>query len=338
MQPGAVLPDEPMRAVVCKQFGPPETLVVEEVPSPPVGAGQVRVAVHACGVNFPDTLIIEDKYQFKPPLPFTPGGEVAGEVVEVGEGVSKSRVGDRVIAMVGWGGFAEELVVEETRIMPVPGGMDWVTAAGFTMTYGTSIHALEQRAALAPGETLLVLGAAGGVGLAAVELGHRMGARVIAAASSEEKLALCRRYGAAETVNYSTESLKDRVKELTGGAGADVIYDAVGGDFFDQAIRCINWRGRLLVVGFASGRIPQLPVNLVLLKGCSVVGVFWGAFTFREPETNAANLAKLGKWYESGRIQPHVCATYPLERAPEALRAILARKAQGKIVLTTDRS
>jgi len=327
-----------MKAVICKQFGPPESLVVEDVASVALGPKQVRIGVHACGVNFPDTLIIQDKYQFKPPLPFTPGGEVAGEVIEVGSEVTRVKVGDRVIAMVGWGGFAEELVVEAERMMPVPRGMDLVTAAGFTMTYGTSYHALEQRARLCPGETLLVLGAAGGVGLAAVELGRLMGARVIAAASNAEKLALCREYGADETVNYDAEPLKDRVKELTGGHGADVIYDAVGGDYFDQAMRCINWNGRLLVVGFASGRIPQLSVNLVLLKGCSVVGVFWGAFTGREPEANARNLDTLGQWYEQGKLKPYVCKTYPLERVGEALNDILERRAKGKIVLTTERA
>jgi NADPH2:quinone reductase len=288
-------------------------------------------------VNFPDTLIIQDKYQFKPPLPFSPGGEVAGEVVEVGAAVTRVKPGDRVIAMVGWGGYAEELVVDADRTMPVPKGMDLVTAAGFTMTYGTSYHALKQRAQLRAGETLLVLGAAGGVGLAAVELGRVMGARVIAAAGSAEKLSLCREYGADETINYDTESLKDRVKELTGGQGADVVYDPVGGDYFDQAMRCINWNGRLLVVGFASGRIPQLPVNLALLKGCSIVGVFWGAFTAREVERNASNLLDLGKWYEEGKIKPYVCKTYPLERAADALNAIVNREAKGKIVLTTAR-
>jgi NADPH2:quinone reductase len=326
-----------MKAVMCKKFGPPESLVIEDVPSATLGPKQVRIGVHACGVNFPDTLIIQDKYQFKPPLPFTPGGEVAGEVIEVGAGVSALKVGDPVIAMVGWGGFAEELVVDAERTMPLPRGMDFVSAAGFTMTYGTSYHALEQRARLRPGETLLVLGAAGGVGLAAVELGRLMGARVIAAASSAEKLALCRDYGADDTINYDAEPLKDRVKELTGGQGADVIYDAVGGDYFDQAMRCINWNGRLLVVGFASGRIPQLPVNLVLLKGCSVVGVFWGAFTGREPDVNASNLQTLGQWYEAGSLKPHVCKTYPLERVAEALNDIIQRKAKGKIVLKTGR-
>jgi len=326
-----------MKAVVCKKHGPPETLVVEEVPSPPVGKGQVRIAVRAAGVNFPDTLIIENKYQFKPPLPFTPGGEVAGEVTEVGEGVTNAKIGDRVIAMLGWGGFAEEVVTEAARTMPVPEGMDYAAAAGFTMTYGTSLYGLKQRGKLQPGETLLVLGAAGGVGLTAVEIGKLMGARVIAAASSDDKLELCRQYGADDVINYATENLKERTKALTDGHGADVIYDAVGGDAFDQAIRAINWNGRFLIIGFASGRIPELPVNLALLKGCSVVGVFWGAFTGREPAENARNLAELGRWYAEGKIKPYVCATYPLERVGEALQAILDRKAKGKIILTTAR-
>jgi NADPH2:quinone reductase len=327
-----------MRAVLCEEFGPPERLVLTELPSPQCGAGQVRIAVHACGVNFPDTLIIQNKYQFKPPLPFAPGGEVAGEVVEVGPNVTNVRKGDRVIAMVGWGGYADELVAEAPTVMPIPPGMDFVTASGFTMVYGTSHYALKQRARLVPGETLLVLGAAGGVGLAAVELGKLMGARVIAAASSDEKLALCKRYGADELLNYSKESIKDRTKELTGGAGADVIYDAVGADAFDQAIRCINWKGRLLVVGFAGGRIPELPINLVLLKGCELVGVFWGAFTAREPDVNRENLAELGRWYAEGKIKPYVSQTFPLERAADALNAILERRATGKVVLTTGRS
>jgi NADPH2:quinone reductase len=327
-----------VRAVVCKKHGPPETLVVEEVPSPPLGAGEVRVGVHACGVNFPDTLIIENKYQFKPPLPFSPGGEVAGEVIELGDGVEGVAVGDRVIAMTGWGGFAEELVIGADRLMAIPKDMSFAEAAGFTMVYGTSYHALKQRAALQPGETLLVLGAAGGVGLTAVELGKLMGAHVIAAASSQEKLDLCRRYGADHVINYSVESIKERTKELTGGNGADVIYDPVGGDAFDQAMRSIAWKGRLLVVGFTSGRIPEVPANLILLKGCQVVGVFWGAFTAREPETNVENLADLGRLYEQGRIKPHVSKTYPLERAADALNAILRREAKGKVVLTTGRS
>ena len=326
-----------MRAIVCEKHGPPETLVLKDVESLEIGPGKIRVAVHACGVNFPDTLIIENKYQFKPPLPFTPGGEVAGEVTEVGEGVTTVKLGDRVIAMTGWGGFAEEVVCDVGTLIPMPEGMDYVTAAGFTMTYGTSHYALKQRGQLKAGETLLVLGAAGGVGLAAVELGALAGARVIAAASTDEKLAVCREHGASETINYTTESIKEKTKEYTDGRGADVIYDAVGGDAFDQAIRCINWEGRLLIIGFASGRIPELPVNLALLKGCQIVGVFWGAFTGREPEENAANTAELAAMYRAGKLKPHVSATYPLEQAADALYGLINREAKGKIILTTGR-
>ena len=257
-----------------------------------------------------------------------PRPDAAATIVLLHEGLGSVEV---------WGGFADEIAVAAERTMPIPTGMDYVTAAGFTMTYGTSYYALKQRAALRPAEALLVLGAAGGVGLAAVELGRVMGARVIAAAGTDEKLTLCRRYGADAVINYSRESLKDRVKELTDGHGADVIYDPVGGDAFDQAMRCINWNGRLLIIGFASGRIPQLPVNLALLKGCAVVGVFWGAFTAREPEANEANLAELGRWVEEGTIKPYVCKTLPLERVAEALEAIEHRQALGKIVLTTGR-
>ena len=327
-----------MKAVLCKSFGPPESLVLEEIESSPLGADQVRIGVHACGVNFPDTLIIEDKYQLKPELPFSPGGEVAGEILEVGNDVTSLAVGDRVIAITGWGGYADELVVGATQTIPLPEKMDYDVGAGFTMTYGTSLYGLKQRGELQPGETLLVLGAAGGVGLAAVELGKVMGARVIAAAGSEDKLALCREYGADETINYSTESIKERTKALTGGNGADVIYDAVGGDAFDQAIRAINWKGRLLVIGFASGRIPELPANLALLKGCQIVGVFWGAFTFREPEESASNMRQLAAWHSEGKLRPHICARFPLDQWADAMKMILSRKAKGKIVLTTGRS
>lgn len=324
-----------MKAVVCKQFGPPESLVVEDVAEPEIKPGHVRIAVHACGVNFPDTLIIENKYQFKPPLPFSPGGEVAGEILEVGDGVDGYSVGDRVISVCGWGGFADQIVAPAASLAPLPEGMDFVTGAGFTMTYATSYYALKQRGTLAAGETLLVLGAAGGVGLTAVELGKVMGARVIAAAGTDEKLALCKEYGAADGINYDSENLKERAKELTGGQGADVIYDAVGGDYFDQAIRTIAWKGRYLVIGFASGRIPELPVNLALLKGCQVVGVFWGAFTGREPEEHRRNIAELGDLYRAGKIRPHISATWPLDGAAEALNAMRERRVTGKVVLTT---
>ena len=275
-----------MKAVLCKAFGPAETLVLEEIASPEAKKNEVLLEVHAAGVNFPDTLIIEGKYQFKPPFPFSPGGEAAGVVTAVGEKVSHLKVGDRVMALTGWGSFAEEVAVPGYNVMPIPASMDFASAAAFGMTYGTSMHALKQRANLQPGETLLVLGASGGVGLAAVEIGKAMGAKVIAAASSAEKLEVAKAAGADELINYSENSLKDEVKRLTGGQGADVIYDPVGGDLFDAAIRSIAWNGRLLVVGFASGRIPELPVNLTLLKGAAVVGVFWGAFAQRQPFGN----------------------------------------------------
>ncbi|MFP6608859.1 MAG: NADPH:quinone oxidoreductase family protein [Deltaproteobacteria bacterium] len=323
-----------MRAVMCKEFGPPEKLVVEEIEAPVPGPGQVKLGIRAASVNFPDALIIQDKYQFKAPPPFIPGAEFSGEVTELGEGVEGIKVGDRVVTVSAFGGFAEETVVEPERLIPIPDSVSYEVAAASTMVYGTSYYALKQRAALQPGETLLVLGAAGGVGLAAVELGRLMGARVIAAASNDDKLELCRQYGADEGINYSTENLKERTKELTDGAGANVIYDPVGGDFFDQAIRCIAWEGRLLVIGFASGRIPELPANLALLKGCQVVGVFWGAFTMREPDVNIQNMIDLGNWFEEGKLKPHISRTYGLDEAPEALRDMLDRKVKGKIVVT----
>ena len=322
-----------MKAVLCKEFGPPEGLVVEEMPSPTAGRGQVVVEVRACGVNFPDILLIQNKYQFKPPLPFAPGGEVAGVVTEVGEGVRNVRIGDRVIGSTGWGGFAEEVVLDAARVVPIPDVMDFVPASGFLFTYGTSHHALKDRARIEPGETLLVLGAAGGVGLAAVELGKAMGARVIAAASTAEKLAVCKEHGAAETINYTAEDLKERTKALTGGEGADVIYDPVGGPLAEAALRATAWNGRFLVVGFAAGDIPRIPLNLVLLKGCQIVGVFWGAFTAREPERNQANIRELMAWYTEGKLRPHIFATYPLERAADALNDVAQRRVMGKVVL-----
>lgn len=323
-----------MRAVLCKQFGPPDSLVVEEVPEPTPGPGEVVVGVAGCGVNFPDVLIIQDKYQFKPELPFSPGGEIAGTVVAVGEGVDAPAVGDRVLATLGWGGMAEQVVVPAKATIPVPDGVDLPTAAGFLIAHGTSHHALVDRANLQPGETLLVLGAAGGVGLAAVEIGALLGARVIAAASSDEKLELCRQKGATDTINYATEDLRARLKELTDGRGVDVCYDPVGGDLSEPALRSMAWDGRFLVIGFAAGDIPKVPLNLPLLKGCSVVGVFWGAFTGREPERNASNIAQLLGWLAEGKLQPHVSATYPLERAAEALADLAERRATGKVVVT----
>ncbi|MCO7553021.1 NADPH:quinone oxidoreductase family protein [Metapseudomonas otitidis] len=323
-----------MKAVLCKAFGPAETLMLEEVASPEPKKNEVLIDVHAAGVNFPDTLIIEGKYQFKPPFPFSPGGEAAGTVAAVGEKITHLKPGDRVMALTGWGSFAEQVAVPGYNVMPIPKGIDFNSAAAFGMTYGTSMHALKQRANLQPGETLLVLGASGGVGLAAVEIGKAMGARVIAAASSDEKLEVAKAAGADLLINYSTSSLKEKVKELTGGQGADVIYDPVGGDLFDEAIRSIAWNGRLLVVGFASGRIPELPVNLALLKGAAVVGVFWGSFAQRQPQDNLANFQQLFVWHAEGKLKPLVSQTFPLERAAEAINALGQRKAVGKVVVT----
>lgn len=322
-----------MKAVLCKAFGPAETLVLEEIASPEAKKNEVLLEVHAAGVNFPDTLIIEGKYQFKPPFPFSPGGEASGVVTAVGEKVSHLKVGDRVMALTGWGSFAEEVAVPGYNVMLVPASMDFASAAAFGMTYGTSMHALKQRANLQPGETLLVLGASGGVGLAAVEIGKAMGAKVIAAASSAEKLEVVKAAGADELINYSESNLKDEVKRLTGGQGADVIYDPVGGDLFDAAIRSIAWNGRLLVVGFASGRIPELPVNLTLLKGAAVVGVFWGAFAQRQPQDNAANFEQLFAWHAEGKLKPLVSQTFPLAQAAEAINLLGQRKAVGKVVV-----
>ncbi|CAD5105851.1 NADPH:quinone oxidoreductase family protein [Zestomonas carbonaria] len=322
-----------MKAVLCKAFGPAETLVLEEVPSPEPKKFEVLLDVHAAGVNFPDTLIIEGKYQFKPPFPFSPGGEAAGVVVAVGEKVGHVKLGDRVMALTGWGSFAEQVAVGGDKVMPIPADLDFTSAAAFGMTYGTSMHALKQRANLQPGETLLVLGASGGVGLAAVEIGKAMGARVIAAASSAEKLAVAKASGADELINYSEENLRDRLKEITGDKGVDVVYDPVGGDLLELAFRSIAWNGRLLVVGFASGTIPSLPANLTLLKGASLVGVFWGAFAARQPQDNLANFQQLFKWHAEGKLKPLVSQTYPLERAADAINHLGQRKAVGKVVV-----
>src|SRR5438067_7181036 len=303
-----------MKAVLCKQYGPPESLVIEELPSPAPGPGEVVVAVKAASVNFPDVLIIQNKYQFKPPLPFSPGSELAGVVKQVGPGVSQWRPGDRVIAFTTYGAFAEEVKVEAARLLPLPERMDFVTGAAFLLTYGTSDHALRDRAALKAGETLLVLGAAGGVGLAAIEIGKALGARVIACASTDDKLAVCRAHGADETINYAADDLRERVKALTDARGADVVYDPVGGAYTEPALRSIAWRGRLLVVGFAAGDIPKIPLNLTLLKGCSIVGVYWGEFARREPQRFAESMQQLGRWYADGKLKPLVSATFPLDR------------------------
>lgn len=322
-----------MKAVICRKFGPPRELAVEDVPAPKAGPGQVVIAVKACGVNFPDTLIVEGKYQFKPDPPFSPGGEVAGVVQEIGEGVGGVKVGDRVAAMTIFGGFAEQIVTSAAQLIPLPDGLDLAVAACSMMTYGTSWHALVDRAQLRAGETLLVLGAAGGVGLAAVEIGKQLGARVIAAASSPSKLELCRKYGADASIEYTREDLKQKVKELTGGGGADVVYDPVGGASTEAAIRGTGWNGRVLVIGFASGEIPRIPVNLLLLKGASLVGVFWGQFMMREPARGRAQLLEILERIRDGKLRPHISGRYPLADAPRALEEIAARKVQGKLVL-----
>ena len=324
-----------MKAVLCKEYGLPEKLVVADVPSPKAAQGQVVVSVKACGVNFPDTLIIQGKYQFKPEMPFSPGGEVAGVIKEIGEGVTRVKPGDRVIAFNTWGGFAEEMVVDADRTIPMPATMDFVPAAAFVLTYGTSYHALKDRAEIKAGETMLVLGAAGGVGLAAIQIGKAMGARVIAAASSDEKLKVCRDNGADEVINYGSEDLRARVKVITAGRGLDVVYDPVGGPYSEPALRDMAWKGRFLVVGFAAGDIPKVPLNLMLLKGCSIVGVFWGAFTKNEPELNRENNWELMAMYAAGKIKPHIHATYPLERAADALNEVLSKRVSGKVVLVT---
>ena len=324
-----------MKAVLCKELGPPEKLVVEQVPSPMPGKGQIVVSVKAAGVNFPDTLIIQGKYQFKPEPPFSPGGEVAGVIKALGEGVTGLKPGDRVIAASTFGGFAEEMVADADKVIPLPDAMDFVPASAFILTYGTSYHALKDRARLLAGETLLVLGASGGVGLAAIQIGKAMGAKVIAAASSDAKLQVCKDNGADELINYSSEDLRTRIKAITAGRGVDVVYDPVGGPYSEPALRDMAWNGRFLVVGFAAGDIPKVPLNLPLLKGCSIVGVFWGAFTRTEPDNNRRNNEVLLKMYLDGKVKPHIHATYPLERAAEALNEVLNKRVSGKVVLTT---
>jgi len=324
-----------MKAVLCKAYGPPESLVIEELPPLEPGPGEVVVSVKAASVNFPDVLIIQNKYQLKPPLPFSPGSEVAGVVKSVGDGVTHVKPGDRVMAIVGYGAFAEEIRAEGARALPLPGGMSFETAAAFGLTYATSDHALRDRGALEPGETLLVLGAAGGVGIAAIEIGKALGARVIACASTDDKLAVCRAHGADDTINYATEDVRERIKALTGGKGPDVVYDPVGGPYTEPALRSIAWRGRLLVVGFAAGEIPKIPLNLTLLKGCSIVGIYWGEFTRREPQEFAESVAQLARWYAEGRLKPHISATFPLERAADAVAALRGGGFVGAAVLVT---
>jgi NADPH2:quinone reductase len=332
-----------MKALLSKAVGGPETLVLEELPSPSVKPGWAVVEVKACGVNYPDVLIIEDKYQFKPARPFSPGGEISGVVKAVGEGVTHIKAGDRVLGNTGWGGMAEELALEAGRLVPIPDAMPFDEAAAFLMTYGTSYYALKDRGQLKPGQSLLVLGAAGGVGLAAVELGKAMGARVIAAASSEEKVALAKARGADAGVVYPTgpfdrdgqKALADIFKQACGPAGADLIYDGVGGDYAEAALRAIAWEGRFLVIGFPAG-IPRIPLNLALLKSCDIVGVFWGAAVARDPAGHQRNVAELLDLYAAGKIKPHVSEHFPLSRAGEAIALLASRKALGKVVVVID--
>ena len=322
-----------MKAVLCKAFGPADTLVIEDTSSPQIKKNEVLLDVHAAGINFPDTLIIEGKYQFKPPFPFSPGGDASGVISAVGEKVSHLKVGDRVMALTGWGSCAEQIAVPAYNILPMPDAMDFTTAAAFSMTYGTAMHALKQRGALQAGETLLVLGASGGVGLAAIEIGKAMGARVIAAASSAEKLEVARQAGADELINYQDEDIRERLKTLTKGQGVDVVIDPVGGDLFETVFRSIAWNGRMLVIGFASGTIPSLPVNLPLLKGAAVIGVFWGSFAQRQPQDNVANFEQLFAWYAEGKLKPLVSQTFALEDTAQAINTLAARKAVGKLVI-----
>ena len=326
-----------MRALLSEAPGGPDTLLLRDLPEPAPGPGDLLVRVRACAINFPDVLIIADKYQLKPQRPFAPGGEIAGEVIGVGEGVSGWSAGDRLIAALGFGGLAEQVVVPEGRAIRLPPQRSFEEGSALLMTYATAIHALVDRGRLQAGQTLLVLGAGGGVGIAAVEIGKALGARVIAAASSDQKAAAAREAGADATIVYPTDSIEPRAlsplfKDAVGSGGADVILDPVGGDYTEPALRSIGWEGRFLVVGFPAG-IAKLPLNLTLLKSCDVCGVFWGAFAARDPKANAAHVEQLFRWWDEGRIAPKISATYPLERAGEAIAALRDRKAIGKLVV-----
>jgi len=324
-----------MRAVLCKAWGKPESLVVETLAATEPGAGEIAVSVKAAGLNFFDTLIIEGKYQYKPDFPFSPAGEIAGEIASLGKHVTGLEVGQHVMAYIGWGGAREKVVMKAENAIPLPASIPFETAAGLSVTYGTTLHALRDRATLKPGETLAVLGASGGVGQAAIEIGKVMGARVIACASSPEKLAFCREVGADEGIDYSKQDLKEALRGLTDGKGVDIVYDAVGGAYSEPALRSMAWNGRFLVIGFAAGDIARVPLNLVLLKGCAIVGVFWGEHLRREPERHRTNMALLLNWCADGRIRPHVHRTYRLEETPAALRAIATREVKGKAILVT---
>lgn len=326
-----------MKAIICSQYGLPNTLEYKEVDDPKPKKGELLISIKACSVNFPDTLIIQGLYQFRPEPPFSPGSDFAGIVEEVGEGVSHFKVGDEVVGFNPYGGFAEKVTAPANVCFPKPKGMNMVNASAFLMAYGTSYHALKDRGQVKEGDTVLVLGASGGVGITAVELAKLMGAKVIAAASTDEKLELCKQFGADEVINYSKENLKERTKELTNGKGVDIIYDPVGGDYSEQAFRAIAWKGKHLVVGFANGKIPKIPLNLPLLKGADVTGVFWGAFTQKEPKQSMQNVTDLVTWYLTGKLKPHIDATYSLQDAPKALEAIMDRKVKGKVVIDMEK-
>ena len=333
-----------MKAIVCKEFGPPSALVLEDMEPISLDKNEILIDVHAAGVNFPDTLIIKNMYQFKPELPFTPGNEVSGIISAIGQGVTSYSVGDEVIGMPLHGGYAEQIKVLPNQVYKKPKNMDFATAACFTTTYGTSHYGLKDKAKLREGETVLILGASGGVGISAIEIAKAMGAKVIAAASNDEKLEVCKQYGADEFINYGNYDLSDRdqiklfrtdIAKASGGKGPDVIYDPLGDKFSEPSLRSIAWGGRHLVIGFAAGEIPKIPLNLYLVKGCSMVGVFWGAFVMREPQNHLANMEQLAKWHEEGKIKAPITQMFPLEKAADALDHILARKAVGKIALTT---
>ncbi|MCX7171602.1 MAG: NADPH:quinone oxidoreductase family protein [Proteobacteria bacterium] len=321
-----------MKALLCSNFGPLEQLSVQEVAVPRPGAQQVLIDIKAAALNFPDALMVQGIYQFKPPLPFTPGAEFAGIVSALGAEVSNYKIGDRVIAY-GLGGFAEKAVADAERIMPLPSGMDFDAGAAFVLTYATSLHGLRDCGRLQPGETLLVLGAAGGVGVSATEIGKAMGARVIAAASSDAKLALCKQLGADETINYATENLRDRINQLTAARGVDVVYDPVGGSYTEQALRATAWGGRLLVIGFASGEIPKIPINLTLLKERSIVGVYWGDSVKHNPQGHLRNIQQLLEWFSSGKIKPLISERVALSDAPAAMLRMSKRQVMGKVVV-----
>lgn len=331
-----------MKALLCTHYGPPEEMELKDVPSPKPGKNQILIAVRACGVNFPDVLMIQDKYQFRPTIPFPPGGEVAGVVKELGEGVTNVKVGDRVAVSMGNGGFAEEVLADARRAIKVPENVGFDVASAFIVTYGTSYHALKDRAKLKAGESLVVLGAAGGVGLSAVELGHAMGAKVVAGASTQEKVDLAKKHGASEGFVYPSlplsrdqqKAMSDTIKSLTGGQGADVLYDPVGDQYAEPSLRAMNWEGRYLVIGFAAGEIPKVPLNLTLLKGCDVLGVFWGAATARDPKHAQESLQEIMNMISAGKLHPHVSAKFPLAEGGKAIRMLMDRKAQGKVVVT----